>query len=158
MDSEWILGMVNGRSLRRVVAWVVVVAAVVLLVNGQRRYFRNFFGGPYVLGAAELGAIGDVAQTPRYFVKVTGSQVEESGIQEITVRKRHGFETGRSVSNYYVLTVGDRFLVCKSGSSASTTFQGELEPMPADLAAQLSHELGAEVIHDHSYPYYLNDD
>ena len=158
MDSDWILGKVKSRSLRCVAAWAVVGVAVLLLVSGQRRYFRNFFGGPYNLGAAELDAIQDPAQAPRYFVKVAGSDVAETGLEQITIHKSHGVETSRSVSaSYYMLAVGDKFLVCKSGSR-STTFQGELEPISADLAGRLFSDPEMQAIRDRFYPYYLNDD
>jgi hypothetical protein len=66
--------------------------------SGQARYIKNFVGGPFDFGEPELDASGDVSTTPRYFVKVTGSKAIETGIQQITTRKRAGVETGRSVS------------------------------------------------------------
>jgi hypothetical protein len=159
LDNDWILSKVRARCLRRVVACGVVAVVVALLVMEQRRYFENFFRGPYELGAAELDAIEDVSRAPRYFVKVAGSKALETGLEQITIHKSGGVETGRSVSAaYYVLVVGDKFLVCKSASGSRTTFEGELEPMPADLATRLFDDPNLQAVRERFYPYYLNDD
>lgn len=158
MDN-WILKMVRARCLRRVAAWALVLAAVALFVLGQLRYIQNFVMGPYDLGTAELDAIRDVSQAPRYFVRVIGSEAIDTGIQQITIRKRGGVETSRSVSGgYYALAVGDKFLVCKSGSGSRTTFEGELAPLPADLAGRLFNTPDMQAVRDRFYPYYLNDE
>jgi hypothetical protein len=89
MDT-WILRMVRARCLRRIVAWSTLLASVAIFGVAQRRYIQNFLLGPYDLGAAELDAIRDVAEAPRYFVRVTGSKSVNTGLQQITVHKRGG--------------------------------------------------------------------
>jgi hypothetical protein len=158
MDT-WILKMVRARCMRRVGAWAIVLAFVALLGLVQLRYIENFLTGPYVLGSAELDAIRDVSQASRYFVRVTGSKALDTGIQQITIRKRNGVETGRSVSAaYYALVIGDKFLVCKSGSGSRTTFEGELALLPFELAGRLFNTPDKLAARSRFYPYYLSDD
>jgi len=112
----------------------------VLFALSQSRYIKNFVSGPFDFGQPELDAIGDVSTTPRYFVKVTGPKAIETGIQQITTRKRAGVETGRSVSAaYYVLVVGDRLLVVKRADGTPTTVEGELARLrrPAHSAGRV---------------------
>ena len=158
MDT-WILRMVRSRCVRRVTAWTITLACVALFAFAQRRYIQNFLMGPYDLGPADLDAIHDLSETPRYFVRVTGSKALDTGIQQITVRKRGGVETSRSMSAaYYALVVGARLLVCKSGTGSATTFVGELAPMPADLRGKLLDTPRMQAIRDRFYPYYLDDE
>ena len=129
-----------------------------LFALSQSRYIKNFVSGPFDFGQPELDAIGDVSTTPRYFVKVTGSKAIETGIQQITTRKRAGVETGRSVSAaYYVLVVGDRLLVVKRAEGTPTTVEGELAAMPPDLDRHLFNSPQMEAIRGRFYPYYLDD-
>jgi hypothetical protein len=157
--ETWILKNVRARSARRVWAWGLALAVFGLFAYGQSRYIANFFGGPYSLGAAELSAIANAAEAPRYFVRVTGSKVLDTGIQELTVRQRDGVETGRSVSaGYYALVVGDRLLVCKSRSGSKTTFEGQLAPMPLELDQHLFDSADMKAIRHRFYPFYLDDE
>ena len=48
-------------------------------------------------------AIGDVSTTPQYFVRVAGSKAIETGIQQMTTRKRAGVESRSVSASYYVL-------------------------------------------------------
>ena len=129
-----------------------------LFALSQSRYIKNFVSGPFDFGQPELDAIGDVSTTPRYFVKVAGSKAIETGIQQITTRKRAGVETGRSVSAaYYVLVVGDRLLVVKRAEGTPTTVEGELAAMPSELDRHLFNSPQMEAIRGRFYPYYLDD-
>ena len=129
-----------------------------LFALSQSRYIKNFVSGPFDFGQPELDAVGDVSTTPRYFINVTGSKAIETGIQQITTRKRAGVETGRSVSAaYYVLVVGDRLLVVKRASGTPTTVEGELAAMPPDLDRHLFNSPQMEAIRGRFYPYYLDD-
>ncbi len=154
--ETWINRMVRTRSLRQVVAWAVVLVVFVLFALSQLRYIQNFLFGPYDLGAAELAAIGNVSETPRYFVRVTGSKAVDTGIQQITIHKRNGVETSRSVTGaYYALVVGDKFLICKGASGPQTTFEGEIRPLPADLTTSLFSSPDVPP-RDRFFSYYVN--
>ena len=156
MDT-WILGMVRARSFRRVVAWGLAAGCLVLLALAQRRYVSNFVMGPFELGPVELDSIRDVAQAPRYFARVTGSKAMETGIQQITIRKRAGVETSRSVSAaYYALVVGERLLLAKTSGGPPKTVEGELAAVPADLDRQLFDTADMQAIRSRFYPFYIS--
>ena len=156
MDT-WILGMVRARSLRRVAAWGLTAGCLVLLAVAQKRYISNFVMGPFDLGPAELDSIRDVAQAPRYFARVTGSRAIETGIQQITIRKRAGVETSRSVSAaYYALVVGERLLLAKTSGGPPKTVEGELAAVPADLDRQLFDSPDMQAIRGRFYPFYVD--
>ncbi len=158
MDS-WILKMVRARSVRRVAAWAAALASVALFGIAQLRYIQNFLLGPFDLGPTDLAAIRDVSEFPRYFARVTGSKAIDTGIQQIEIHKRGGVETSRSVSAaYYALVVGDRLLVCKSGTGSRTSFEGELAPISADLAGRLFDTPDMLAIRGRFYPFYLSDE
>jgi hypothetical protein len=158
MDT-WITKMVRNRCVRRVVAWAAALACVVLFAFAQSRYVKNFLMGPYQMGPDELDKIDDASEAPRYFATVIGSKAMDTGIQEITIRKRGSVESGRSVSaRYYALVVGDKILICKSGTGSHTTYEGELAPMPADLARQLFDNPEMQAIRGRFYPHYLSDE
>ncbi len=156
MDT-WIQGMVRKRCLRRVVAWGLATASLLPLALSQKRYISNFVMGPFDLGPAELDSIRDVAQAPRYFARVTGSKAIETGIQQITIRKRGGVETSRSVSAaYYALVVGERLLLAKTSSGPPQTVEGELAAVPADLDRQLFDTADMQATRKRFYPFYVN--
>lgn len=158
MDT-WIHRMVRSRCVRRLGAIAAALACVALLGYGQERYIQNFVMGPYAFGQQQLDAIGDVADAPRYFVRVSGSEALDTGIQQISIEKRKGVETKRSVTAaYYALVVGQKLLVCKSGSGSRTTFEGELAAMPPDLPPHLFGTPDMQAIRDRFYPFYLSDE
>jgi hypothetical protein len=157
MDT-WVHQQLRSMYRRRVAAWGLVLGCAVLFALVQSRYIKNFASGPFDVGQAELDAIGDVSTTPHYFVRVSGSKAIETGIQQITTRKRYGVETGRSVSAaYYVLVVGDRLLVVKRAEGTPTAVQGALAAMPAELDRHLFNTPRMESIRGRFYPYYLDD-
>ena len=126
--SEWLLEGVRTRCLRRVGVGIIVVAVAAGIVVQQRRYFRNFFGGPYRFEVAELNAIDDASTTPRYFARVTGAEALDTGVRAFSVRQRGGDETSRTTTgSYYLLPVEDHFLLCKSSATG-----GVVVPAPGD--------------------------
>ncbi len=157
--ETWILKMVRVRATRRIVACAVVLASVAVFGFFQHRYIRNFLLGPYELGASELDAIGDVSVAPKIFAKVTGSRVIDTEIQEFTIHEQNGVETSRSVAaGYYALDMGDRYLICRSGSGPGTTYVGELAPLTSEFAAHFFNTPDMQSIRNLFYPYYLNDE
>jgi hypothetical protein len=157
--NTWVVQMVKARYTRRVIAWAFALGCVVLLGVGQHRYTNNFLMGPFELGPPDLDLITDVSATPRYFVRVTGSKALDTGLQQITIHKRAGVETSRSVSGaYYALVVGDRLLVAKSSAGPRTTMEGELRAMPLDLDRKLFNSPAMQALRSRFYPFYLDDD
>jgi len=156
--NQWLLEGVRTRCLRRVAAGILVVAVATGVVVYQRRYVQNFFGGPYPLDVAELNAIDDASTTPRYFATVKGGEAIDTGIRAVTIRTRGGVETSRSTSGtYYLLPVGNHFLLCKSNAGVQAGYQGELAPIPPKVAEAVFSTPEAEALRDRVFPYYLND-
>lgn len=143
MDT-WIHQKIRAASLRRVIAWGVSVGLWVLLAAGNARYIHNFVSGPFALGAAELDSIHDITTAPRYFARVSGSKVLDTGIGDYT-------------GQYYALLVGDKYLIVEAKSPISNVVEGELASTPSDLAGLLySKELGD--LRHHLYPFYIGQE
>jgi hypothetical protein len=156
--NSWIHEMLRTRYRRRVVAWGLVLAAALVFTFTQHRYIHNFVSGPYAITQADLEAIDDVTATPRYFVHVTGTRAIDTGIQQVTTRRRAGVETSRSVSaSYYALAVGDRLLIVKGAPDMPLTATGELSRMPPSLDRQLFDTPRMEGIRGRFYPFYLDN-
>src|SRR4029453_4654977 len=135
MDT-WVHQRIRTVCRRRVTAWCLLAGDALLFVLGQHRYVSNFIRGPFDFGQADLDAIEDVSAAPKYFVKVTGSRLIDTGIQQIRTKKRAGEETSRPVATYYLLVVGDRLLIVKRSEGAAPTAQGELRAPPDELQRQ----------------------
>src|SRR5216117_4568991 len=111
MDS-WIVTRIRATSLRRVIVWTLALVAGVFLATSDRRYIANFLRGPYPLTPADLDSIRDVTLTPRYYARVTGDRVIDTGIRQYTIHTQSGIETSREESGAYTaLAIGKRFLV-----------------------------------------------
>jgi len=158
MDT-WIFKMIRAVSLRRVIAWGVSLVGVVLLATSDGRYLYNFLRGPFELGAAELASIGDVATTPRYFARVSGSKVFDTGIREYTVHTTDGVETSRSEAGaYYALVVGDKLLIVKTARDVSSVAEGELAPLPSALLDQLVERKDLRALRGRLFPFYVSNE
>jgi len=149
MDS-WILNKIRAASLRRVVAWALSLGVWALVAIGASRYFINFVAGPFALTGRELDSIDNVDAAPRYFVRVTGSRVFDTGIRESNSDKT-------ITATYYALLVGDKYLVFKSSAAPPNVAEGELAPWPSDLADMLRSSDMGEMRH-HLYPFYVSDE
>ncbi|HEV8096178.1 MAG TPA: DUF6709 family protein [Burkholderiales bacterium] len=159
MNDNWVVQQIRKVCLRRLIWWGGVLACLLLFVLSQHRYIANFFQGPFTLGKAELDSIQDASSTPRYFARVSGSKAIDTGIRQITVRKRAGVETSRSVSGeFYVLMLEDRLLVVKGSSGPQQlTAEGELLPMRRELEAKLFNTPDMQAIKKRFYPFYIED-
>jgi hypothetical protein len=158
MNDNWVLQQIRKAYLNRLIGWSVVLACLLLFILWQHRYIANFVQGPFTLGRAELDSITDVSATPRYFARVSGSKAIDTGIRQITVRKRHGVETGRSVSGeFFVLMIEDRLLVVQGSSGQHTTVEGELVPLSTELGRKLFGTPDMQHIRNRFYPFVLDD-
>ena len=158
MDT-WILKMIRVVSLRRIVAWGVSLVCGVLLATSDHRYMHNFLRGPFELGAVELDSIGDVTTTSRYFVRVSGSKIFDTGIREYAIHTTNGVETSRSESGaYYALAVGDKFQIVKTGRDVSSVAEGELTPLPSGLQDQLVGRKELRTLRSRFYPFYISNE
>lgn len=158
MDT-WIGTMVRRAHRRRVIAWGILLAAAVLTAAAQQRYIYNFINGPFTLGADDLAQIHDVTTTPKYFVRVAGSKALDTGLERISVRKRNGVETSRSVSaRYYALVMGDRLLLTKTSQGPLKTIEGYLEPIPFEVVTNLFNSVDVAALRPRFYPFFVNDE
>ena len=160
MDT-WILTKIRAASLRRTIAWCLTLVAGGVLATSDHRYINNFVRGPFPLNAAQLNSIRDVTLTPRYFVRVSGSKVIDTGIRERTVKTTSGVETSRSESGaYYALVVDDRFLLAKQKTNPSdpgAVVEGELARWPDGLADNLFADPEARAVRARFYPFYVSN-
>ncbi|HYL22157.1 MAG TPA: DUF6709 family protein [Gemmatimonadales bacterium] len=158
MDT-WIPDMIRAVSRRRVAVWCLALVCGLLLATSNHRYVINFLRGPFELGGAQLDSIGDVTTTPRYFARVSGSKVFDTGIRQYAVHTTNGVETSRSESGaYYVLVIGDRFLLFKTAAEPSGVAEGELAPLPAGLQDQLVDSKEIRALRSRFYPFYVNNE
>jgi hypothetical protein len=155
----WIERMFRRECVRRLSAWAIVGLLTVLLLTGNLRYGHNFLYGPFATTDAELGKITDPNSAEKYFVKVSGSRVVNTGLQEIEVETRNGAEESRHVTaGYYALQVGDRFLIVKSSKPIIDAASGELVFLTGDIYNNLKSSVGVQRLQQHFYPLMLKAD
>jgi uncharacterized protein DUF6709 len=157
--ETWIHKKIRSAALHRVVVWGFVLTIGVMFVIANTRYIGNFLRGPFSLGRAALDSIDDVAITQRYFVRVAGERAIDTDIREYTTHTTAGVETSREVTaSYYALVLGDRFLIAKTGGTAPRVAEGSLEPLPAELAAELFDSKEMQAIRPRFYSFYVNNE
>ncbi len=158
MDS-WIVKRIRTTSLRRVVVWSLALVGGVLLATSDHRYIANFLRGPYTLAQADLDSIRDVTQTPRYYARVAGDRVIDTGIRQYTIHTQSGIETSREESGAYnAFAVGNRYLVVRTAGDDSQIAEGKLAPWPEDLEQQLFDTKQMRSLRRSFYPFYLDSD
>lgn len=157
LHNTWVLRMCRQKSQRHLAGWGVALAIGLVFAGANTRYIHNFVSGPFALSPADLAQIADPEAAPRYFAQVSGTQVYDTGVQQITVRSRHGKEVSREVSaGYYALEVGQKLLIVKSASGQPTQVEGELAAIPADLDRQIFSTPDMEAVRASFYPFYLD--
>jgi uncharacterized protein DUF6709 len=158
--ETWIATRIRTTARRRFVTWVLVLIAGVWLATSDHRYVANFFRGPYELTQVDLDAISDVTLTPRYYARVNGERVIDTGLREYSVHTRNGVETDREESGAYrALVLGNRFLVVRTASSTEApAAEGKLAPWPAELDAQLFETKEMRALRSNFYSFYLDGD
>ncbi len=158
MDG-WIVKRIRATSLRRVIVWTLVLVVGVLVATSDHRYIANFLRGPYALARADLDAIRDVTTTPRYYARVAGERVIDTGIRQYTIHTQSGVETSREESGAYkALVFGNRYLVVRTAGDDSSAAEGKLVPLTADLEEQLFDTKEMRTLRSQFYPFYLDSD
>lgn len=156
--ESWISKRIRSVSFRRVVVWSLVLAAGVLLATSDRRYIANFLRGPYRLARADLDSIRDITTTPRYYARVSGEKVLDTGIRQYSVHTRNGVETGRTESAAYrAFVFGNRFLIVRTAGDEVNAAEGRLAPWPSGLEDQLFDSKEMRALRANFYPFYLDD-
>lgn len=133
MDT-WITKMCRKVYVSRIVAWMCVVAAVVGVGLLNKRYLANFFGGPYPVSESDLATLQNPDAAQHYFVRVFGSKVVDTGLQEVNVRTDENGEESREVSaRYFALEMGPRYLLVKSSSKPAVVVVGAIRSVPPEV-------------------------
>jgi hypothetical protein len=152
----WIERMFRRECIRRLSAWAALVLLTALMLTADRRYARNFLYGPFPAAENELSKITNPDSADHYFVKVTGSKIIDTGIQEIEIESSNGVEKSRKVAaGYYALQVGDRFLIVKSSTPISNAASGELVFLSGEIHNQLLSSVGPQRLKQDFYPLML---
>ncbi len=155
----WISTMVRRAYLRRVIVWATLLAGAVAAIVPQQRFISNFVNGPFTLGADDLAQIKDVNTTPKYFVRVAGSRVIDTGVNRVIVKEENGVESRETTSaRYYAIAMGDRLLLAESSEGPSTSMEGALRPIPPELAATLFTSADMQALHPRFYPFQIRDE
>ncbi len=159
MDG-WISKRIRAVSRRRVMAWSLVLILGVFAATSDHRYLANFVGGPYTLAQADLDSIRDVTATPRYYARVKGKRVVDTGLRQYTVHTQNGVETSREESSVYnALVIGDHYLVVRTSvDNTSPTAEGKLVPWSEDLENQMFDTKDMRSIRSSFYSFYLDND
>lgn len=144
----WLQAQVRQSKLLEVLLCALVVAAVVGFGVYKFKYLQNVQLGPYDIPVAELVAAKSTEDLPRYWVRVTPSAILDTGVDHITVRRRRGVETGRSVSGHFWLAqVGNRILFLEAHGTRPEQGQvltGYLVDPRADTMDHLTKGLSAQ--------------
>jgi hypothetical protein len=158
MDT-WIAQRIRAVSFRRVVVWTLALVSGVLVATSDHRYIVNFLGGPYKLERADLDSIRDVTVTPRYYARVAGDKVLDTGLRQYTIHTQSGVETSREESAaYHALVVGNRYLVVRTAGGPSREVEGKLVPWPENLEGELFNSKEMRALRRSFYPFYLDAD
>ncbi|HEX2623178.1 MAG TPA: DUF6709 family protein [Phototrophicaceae bacterium] len=133
--------LIQRSSQRRLV--IAVIATVVLLevfaVNA--RYFYNLVAGPFPLTAAEVTAIDNPDQPPRYRVTLQGDQSYDTGFEYLAS------SDGPLVFSYAALRFGDRLLLVqlngRTRDNIPRRLTGELMQVPGAVRVQVLEQIFA---------------
>src|SRR5262245_42499117 len=112
MTNSFVLAIIrrsNRNLLLRCVAGIVLVVGLAAL---NTRYFYNFFAGPFPVDREALLAATDAGALRQYFVKISGDDVVDTGVQEVSRNTKTGSETVTAA--FMALVLDDRFLIVKA--------------------------------------------
>lgn len=131
-----------GHQIRRcnrnlLIANVLLLGAVVTYATINWRYLANFLSTKTDISTGELANLHNPEERFRFFVRVHGEKVFETGFQSVeqTVDTYSNKVQSTTVkAEYRILAVGGKLLVVKADPSASgTVFTGALESMPSSV-------------------------
>lgn len=150
------------KAVRRSNTTLLVVCGIGLLVLAvlavlNLRYFYNFALGPFDVTGEELVSVTDPKAPQEYWVRVTGEEIYDTGVQYIETSDS-GKETVEY--SYLALALGDRLLLVKQpGEPVETlTLRGSLEKIGADEQSEIIDDMVAEepLLEGVFLPYMIN--
>lgn len=158
-SSSWLLAEARRTSRNRCIVAALVLACVAGWLGAQAPYLREFFRGPTTVTAQHLDTLSPTNAKAPHWVRLRAEEMLDTGIEEITVRKKRGVETGRSVSgHYFAARLGEQFVLVKAhGDSApGKELVGEVRPLPTDVAQRLFAHPNAQKLRPHFMPLLLD--
>jgi hypothetical protein len=159
MTNSFVQAIIR-RSNRNLLLWCAAgLVLVVGLAAFNTRYFYNFFAGPFPIDRQALLATTDTGALRQYFVKVSGDNVIDTGVQEVSRNTKTGSETVTAA--FMALVLDDRFLIVKApDDKENTEFTGYLEAMPSDVRTDIIEDIERKVpqVRGAFLPFMLNTD
>jgi len=136
------------KAVRRSNTTLLAICLVGLLIIGalavlNLRYFYNFFFGPFDVTAEELIAVNDPKAPQKYWVRITGEEILDTGIQYVETS-----DSGRETVefSYQALALGDRLLLVKQPGEPveDVTLRGSLEKFTSEEQTEIIDDLVAD--------------
>jgi DUF971 family protein len=87
-----------------------LIVAVVGYAAVERRYLYNFFAGPFSVSGPQLVTIQQPDSQLRYFVKVTGDDSSDTGLQEVERETEGGTVKRETVKAKYSILLLNKHL------------------------------------------------
>lgn len=140
MTDNWLFEHVRRTSRNRIILAACIAAAALALLAYNANYLRDAYRGPMAIEASALAAAQSPQTLQRPWIRVHVEDLEDTGIEEISVRKKRGVERSRSVSaHYYAATIGDRLLIVKVRGSEppSNDLVGEVVELESGVSGSL---------------------
>nr|WP_295773964.1 hypothetical protein [Rhodoferax sp.] len=159
MSTNWLFDHVRRTSRNRIILAACIAAAAIALLAYNAKYLRDAYRGPAAVEASALAAAQSPQALPRQWVRVHVADLKDTGIEEISVRKKHGVERSRTVSaHYYVAPIDDRLLLVKVRGSErpSNDLVGEVLEVESGVAGTLFSGPNAARLKDMVLPLELD--
>jgi len=140
MSVSWLFEHVRRTSRNRIILAACIAAAAFALLAYNAKYLRDVYRGPAAVEASTLAAAQSPQSLPRAWVRVHVESLKDTGIEEISVRKKRGVERSRSVSaHYYAAPIGDRLLIVKvrGNEPPSNDLVGEIVELEPGVSGSL---------------------
>lgn len=160
MPSSLLSRAINRSNLTIFLISAAGLLIVVLALILSLRYIYNFVLGPFDAAPADLAAVTDPGKPLKYWLRVSGEKIVDTGVQYISTS-----DSGRESvdASYYALLVKDRLLLVKlNGSpdakSLSPDLTGWLDKITPEENREIIESLVAEnpKLADAFLPYKLN--
>src|SRR5262245_42063016 len=145
---SWLEQQVRQTKLLQILLCFVVIAAVGAALFLNQRYFENLRAGPYTIPVTELNAAQSADDLARYWVNIIPTRLLDTGLDHISIRKRYGVETSRSVTgHYWVAVVGDRLLFIETSGAMQVLpnqmITGKLVDTPQNVSDHLTRGINS---------------
>ena len=152
----------NIRRCNRNLLLVNGIILVIIIFAGfsQVRYLYNFFFGPFDTDNKTLISIKEPDKMEKYFCRVTGEEVYDSGVQHIVrnIDKYTNKVTSEKVeAYYYILGVNKRYLIVKSPDEKKNhSYSGAIMNIPGDVKTTILDQVKEKEIKEYFLPFMMD--